>query len=121
MKYAIATENGKVSGHFGKCKLFTLVKIEDGKAVEIKEIDTASNGHHGLPPFLKSQEVDVTLSGGMGDGAKRNLESFGIEYVVGVVGKIDDVIKALEEGNLSKFTFESSHDHHHSPGHKCNC
>ncbi|MBN2057777.1 MAG: NifB/NifX family molybdenum-iron cluster-binding protein [Candidatus Saganbacteria bacterium] len=100
MKIAISTDNGRVSEHFGRCPLFTLVKIE---AKEVRSKQTLSNPGHQpgfLPQFLKQQGVECIVAGGMGMRAKQLFAEAGIKTVLGVSGGLDEVIAQLAAGNL---------------------
>jgi predicted Fe-Mo cluster-binding NifX family protein len=100
MKVAISTDGAFVSAHFGRCPSFTLVEIEGGKAAKKEVVDNPGHQPGFLPQFLKSRGVDHIVAGGMGQRALMLFAENGIKPVLGVSGKIDDVIKQLEEGTL---------------------
>jgi predicted Fe-Mo cluster-binding NifX family protein len=116
MKIAIATEETNVSGHFGKCENFTIVEIENSEVKSKTIINTLGNQHGLLPVFLASHNVDVVITGGMGEGARQNLISKNIEIVSGASGNIDEVLNAYLNGNLKSSDIGCS-DHGHSHGH----
>ncbi|KUO76944.1 MAG: hypothetical protein APF77_19000 [Clostridia bacterium BRH_c25] len=120
MKIAIATENGFVSGHFGKCEQFTVFETEDklikGKAL----LDTSTHGHALLPSFLLSNGIEAVIAGGMGEGAKQNLDSLGIRIVSGARGNVDEVVKQFLDGTL-RVNEEGCHSGGQHGGHRCNC
>lgn len=122
MKIAIATEGNNVSGHFGKCENFTIAEIE-GSAVKSKTILNTSGNQHGLlPPFLAAHKVNVVIAGGMGEGARQNLMSSGIEIITGVSGEVDEAINAYLNGSLvSADASCPGHEHLHSHDCSCNC
>lgn len=100
MKIAIATDGTQVSPHFGRCPLFTIVEIAEGKVVEKKVIDNP--GHHPgfLPDFLSKEGVSCIIAGGMGGRASGLFAEKGIKAVVGISGKVDDVIESFLKGAL---------------------
>lgn len=100
MRIAISTDGDFVSAHFGRCPSFTLVDIENGISVR-KEV-LANPGHEPgfIPRFLHERGVQCIVCGGMGGRATGFFSEFGIETIVGVSGRIDDVISKLEKGNL---------------------
>jgi len=100
MKIAISTDEGVVSGHFGRCPSFTLVDVDDNKVVEKETI--ANPGHHPgyLPEFLHDRGVNCIVAGGMGQRAKALFQDKGIDVVMGVTGPIDEVIDRLVRGQL---------------------
>ena len=91
MRVAISTEGDNVSAHFGRCPVFTIVDIEDGKVSNKEQIDNP--GHHPgfLPKFLHDKGVICIIAGGMGQNAVQLFEQEGIQHIVGVSGFIDDV------------------------------
>ncbi len=100
MKVAISTDSGYVSEHFGRCPIFTLVEFEEGKVLGKKEIPNP--GHHPgfLPGFLKKEGATAIVAGGMGQRALGLFSQSGIQVIVGVGGKIDEVINKLVNGSL---------------------
>ena len=100
MKIAISTDNEFVSEHFGRCPSFTIVQIQDNKVVGKEVIDNP--GHHPgfLPKFLKEKGVDIIIAGGMGQRAQMLFDESGIKTLMGIGGKIDEVIEKLAVGTL---------------------
>src|SRR4030065_862965 len=98
MKIAISTDGDFVSGHFGRCPEFTLLDIEKGKVIKRDVIDNP--GHHPgfLPQFLKEKGVNTIIAGGMGMKAQELFREAGIDPVLGVEGKIQDIIDKLLAG-----------------------
>jgi len=70
------------SDHFGHCDLFTLIKIKDGA---VAEVTTVSNQEHGaggcmIPvQFLKGQNVDAIIVGGIGARPLQGFNEVGID------------------------------------------
>lgn len=103
MKVAIAVEGNQVSEHFGRCRGFLLVTIEDE---EIKSRDLVEAPPHEqgvLPKLLADNGVDCLIAGGMGRRAQQFLAEAGIEVYGGVEGSIEDALsnflsKSLESG-----------------------
>lgn len=125
MKIAIATEGTNVSGHFGRCENFTIFEIENSIPKSKTVVNTAGNQHGSLPGFLASHGVNTVIAGGMGEGARQNLQSFGIAIITGVTGSIDEAADAYMNGNLvSSDAVCMEHNHSHAHGHGnggCNC
>ena len=122
MKIAVTTENGTVFQHFGKTQTFTVYETE-GKEIKSKTLlDAGGNGHSALAGFLRDNQVDVLICGGIGQGAKDALGSCGIQIVPGTVGSVDQVVRDYLDGVLvGNFDFTCSHhDHDHAHGdHHC--
>ena len=101
MRAAISTDGNDVSAHFGRCPSFTIVDVENGKVTGKEEIQNP--GHHPgfLPEFLHGKGVSCIIAGGMGQRAVQLFQEKGIEGIVGVSGKIEDVIKKFAAGSLT--------------------
>ena len=100
MKIAIATDNGQVSEHFGRCPEFTIVEIKENKIIEKKTIQNPGHRTGFLPKYLKSENVEVVITGGAGFRAKGFFDELGIKLISGISGKIDDVIQEFISKDL---------------------
>ena len=103
MKIAISTEGDSVSAHFGRCPSFTIVEIEDGDGRILDREIIDNPGHHPgyLPQFLNEKGVGYIIAGGMGMRATQLFSEAGIKAIVGISGKIDNVLEQLLEGTLA--------------------
>ncbi|MGB9822417.1 NifB/NifX family molybdenum-iron cluster-binding protein [Thermodesulfovibrio sp.] len=114
MRLAIATENGYVAQHFGRCPGFTIVDIEDGKIINKNLIENPGYKAHQpgqVPMFLRNQSVTHVIAGGMGPNAVMNLQAAGIKVIVGVTGKVEDIIAQFLSGTLSGGESLCEHGH----------
>jgi predicted Fe-Mo cluster-binding NifX family protein len=100
MKIAIATENGRVSAHFGRCPSYTVVDIEQGAVVTRAEIPNPGHRPGFLPEFLSGKGVNAVIAGGMGPRAQALFEEKNITTFIGVQGPIEEVIGKLLENSL---------------------
>ncbi|MFC1755743.1 NifB/NifX family molybdenum-iron cluster-binding protein [Thermoproteota archaeon] len=100
MKLAISSDSAYVSAHFGRCPQFTIVDLDNNEIISKEVIDNP--GHHPgfLPQFLHEKGVEVIIAGGMGVSAQELFASNQIKTILGVTGKIDDVLLALVNGSL---------------------
>jgi len=100
MKIAISTDGDEVSPHFGRCPQFTIIEIEENKLLDKKVIENP--GHHPdyLPQYLGKLGVDRIIAGGMGVRAKGQFNRKSIETILGVSGKIDEIIDKIKDGSL---------------------
>jgi len=100
MKVAISTDGEYVSAHFGRCPSFTIVEIE-GENIQSKEL-VENPGHQPafLPNFLSEKGVNCIIAGGMGRRAQVLFVEKGIQSVVGVTGRVSEVIEKLISGTL---------------------
>jgi len=100
MKIAISSDSGYVFAHFGRAPDFTFVTIENNQVVEKKVIQNPGHSVGSIPEFVNQQGAKYMISGGMGQRAQAFFNQYGIEVIVGVTGKIDDVIKKIIDGTL---------------------
>ena len=112
MRIAIASNGDKVSGHFGHCEGFTMYDVEQGQ--NLKKEFIVSPGHKPgvLPVFLKENDANVIIAGGMGQGAQDLFIENKIEVIVGVEGLCDDAIQKFINGEL-KSTGSICTEHQH--------
>ena len=100
MKIAISTDAGFVSAHFGRCPSFTIVNIEEGKVPKVEEINNPGHQPAFLPNFLAERGVKYIICGGMGNRAQMLFAEKKITPVIGVTGKIEEVIGKFVQGKL---------------------
>ena len=100
MRVAISTEADSVSMHFGRCPSFTIIDIEGGKVIRREVIDNPGHQPGFIPQFLHRMGVECIVCGGMGMRATELFKELGIQIIVGVSGKIDEVIEKLQRGTL---------------------
>jgi predicted Fe-Mo cluster-binding NifX family protein len=100
MKIAISTDGDYVSAHFGRCPSFTIADIQEGK-VSSKEI-ISNPGHHPgfLPQFLHERGVEYIVAGGMGQRAQILFNQNNIKTIMGISGKINEVLNQICNGTL---------------------
>lgn len=83
MKFAIPLAEGKLTAHFGHCREFALVQVEDNR-ITGKEILIPPPHEPGvLPRWLQSLGTDVIIAGGMGHRALDLFGQNGIKVVTG--------------------------------------
>ena len=109
MKIAIPTEGIYVSPHFGRCPSFTIAEVEGNEVVNKETIDNPGHEPGLIPEFLKSLGVNTIIAAGMGSRATDLFNDYGISYILGVDGKVDDIIDSFIKGELK--SGESSCDH----------
>ena len=117
MKVAVTyeKETGNVFQHFGKTQFFKIYQIEDGKIIASEVTDNRGNGHHALPPFLKSLGVDVLILGNRGQGAIDAIAAAGLKEMPGITGSADKAAELFAKGELNPdFNAKCSHhgEHH---------
>ncbi|MEA2087036.1 MAG: NifB/NifX family molybdenum-iron cluster-binding protein [Candidatus Caldatribacteriota bacterium] len=100
MKIAISTDAGFVSAHFGRCPSFTIAEIKEGKVLKVEEINNPGHQPAFLPNFLAERGVEYIICGGMGNRAQMLFAEKKITPVIGVTGKIGEVIEKFVQGKL---------------------
>ncbi len=119
MKIAVTYENENVFQHFGHTEKFKIYEIENNNITSSYVLDTNGAGHELLVNFLKDNNVEVLICGGIGAGARIALEKAGIKLYGGVNGTCDEAIKKLLNNTLI-FNPNVKCNHHHIEGkHHC--
>ena len=84
MKFAIPTENEKLCAHFGSCKLFTFIEVDESNKIISTETKAPSGEcHEYMAPWVAQNNVDVVIAGGMGVPAQEMVIAEGIKVIVG--------------------------------------
>jgi predicted Fe-Mo cluster-binding NifX family protein len=103
MNIAVASQNRReVTGHLGRCRRFWIYEVE-GKQIKGKRLlelpkEQSLHESHGAPHPL--DEVQVVISGGMGEGMVRRLATKNIEGIVTPETDPDAAVKAYLVGAL---------------------
>jgi len=100
MKIAISTDGDYVSPHFGRCPSFTIVDIEGDKIVKKEVVNNPGHSPGFIPQFLHERGVEYIITGGMGMRATGFFNELGIKTIVGISGKIDEIIDEILKGTL---------------------
>ncbi len=112
-----------MSYHFGHCPYFVIVDIEGNKVSKVESIENPLAESHNpgeLPGFMKDLGVEVIATGGMGPRAQEFFKQFGIKPIIGVYGKVKDVLEELvgekiEFDENMEISDETGHSHEHIP------
>jgi predicted Fe-Mo cluster-binding NifX family protein len=120
MIIAATYDNGSVFQHFGHSEYFKVYEIEDGKVRDSRVIGSDGQGHGALAGLLATKQVGALICGGIGPGAVRALESFGIKVYAGVSGSADAAVEALLAGTLD-YSEQANCDHHAHEDHGESC
>jgi len=110
MKIAVTAENNNglestVAHHFGHAPYFILVDVENGEVINTQGIANPFADHHQpgqIPGFIKEQNADVVLSGGMGGRAIQFFEQYGIKAATGADGTVRQALESYLGGKLSE-------------------
>lgn len=120
MKIAVTYADGLIFQHFGHTPAFKIYEVADSTVVAARIVETAGSGHGALAGFLKNQEVDALICGGIGGGAQMSFAEAGIRLFGGVSGDADDAVAALLMGELMyNPCVRCDHHDHGDEGHTC--
>jgi len=100
LRIAISTDGDFVSAHFGRCPEFTILDVQDGKIAKKEIVGNPGHEPGNIPRFLHEKGVEFIICGGMGMRAIGFFEQFSIKTIVGISGKIDEVIDKILKGAL---------------------
>ena len=100
MRIAVTYENGNIFQHFGHTEQFKIYYIENNAVAKSEVKNTMGAGHGALAGFLKDNDVDVLICGGIGGGAQRALADAGIKIYGGVSGNADEAVRSLINGTI---------------------
>jgi predicted Fe-Mo cluster-binding NifX family protein len=104
----------EVSAHFGRCPYYTIVGVEGTEILQTEVLENPYFDNHqpgAVPNFIRTQNVDVMIAGGMGPRAIDLFNQFGIEVATGVQGQVRNVAAAYLDGRISGVFPCEHHDH----------
>ncbi|MGN0302192.1 MAG: DUF134 domain-containing protein [Anaerotardibacter sp.] len=102
VRIAVPFEKGEIFQHFGRSSEFKFYDIKNGEVASSQVVETQGIGHGALVDFLKENDVDVLICGGIGGGAQNRLTNQGIEFYGGISGLADKAVVSFIEGTLEK-------------------
>ena len=83
MKFAIPMAEGKLTAHFGHCKEFAILEVENDQIVNKETVVPPPHEPGVLPRWLHEMGADVIIAGGMGQRAVSLFQENGIQVVIG--------------------------------------
>jgi predicted Fe-Mo cluster-binding NifX family protein len=121
MKIAVTSQNRKtITGHAGKCRKFWVYEIKDHQVVgkSLLELPLEQSFHESPQEALHPLDnVQVLISGGMGQGLQNRLKRKGIEALSTPETDPDRAVSAWLAGTLEPAPAEP-HDHDHRHHHQ---
>jgi ATP-binding protein involved in chromosome partitioning len=79
----IPVSAGKLSSHFGHCKQFAFIEVQNGIIAKTEMLIPPAHEPGVLPQWLSEQGADIVIAAGMGEKAQQLLEKNGIEVIIG--------------------------------------
>jgi predicted Fe-Mo cluster-binding NifX family protein len=102
MRIAIATDEGYVSAGFGCAPFCTIVDCDaSGRIRETLLIPNPGHGHAFWADLCFRNSIGFVIAGSMGPCATSTLRGRGIEPIVGVTGRIEDVVRRFAAGEFA--------------------
>lgn len=107
MKIAITAKGNTledpVDPRFGRCPVFLIVDTDTLETEAIDNTNAALGGGAGIQSaqLMAERDVKAVLTGNCGPNAYQTLNAAGIEVIVGVSGRIRDVLEQFKAGSLS--------------------
>jgi predicted Fe-Mo cluster-binding NifX family protein len=97
-----------LGAHFGHCDLYTLVKIADGKVLEVATLPNVPHQQGGcMAPVnhLAQNGVKILIAGGMGMRPLMGFQQVGIDVLYGNgVQTVSQAVEAFLKGTLPRFS-----------------
>ena len=136
MKIAVSSQNQtNVTGHLGHCQKFWIYDVDDTtiQNKQLLQLTKNQSFHESSPKETHPlDDVQVLISGSMGNGLSRRIESKGIKPIVTPETDPDTAVNAYLAGSLIvKTQEERDRDHEAEHGHdhgaeaehdgKCGC
>jgi predicted Fe-Mo cluster-binding NifX family protein len=82
-KFAVPTSDGLLDAHFGHCRQFALVDVEDSEIKKVTYIDAPPHQPGLLPSWLAERGSTDIIAGGMGQRAIDLFNEQGVNVFVG--------------------------------------
>ncbi|WP_371806120.1 NifB/NifX family molybdenum-iron cluster-binding protein [Candidatus Lokiarchaeum ossiferum] len=99
-RYSIATDNGQVSQHFGRCPTYTFIDVENSAVVKKTTVQNPGHQVGTIPKFLHENSVNVIIAGGMGRRAIDFFNQYNIQPILGASGTIENIVDVILSGEL---------------------
>lgn len=114
MKIAMPYLNGQVNPHFGSSREFIVFEAENGKITGKKILtNEALHNHGGLAGMLKSEGVDIIITGGIGQPMAMALQRTGLRVISGASGDAEKAATDFLSGRLVTMGGQCSCGGHH--------
>ena len=101
MKFAIPMAMGKLTTHFGHCREFCFVQVENDTITGTEILEPPAHEPGVLPKWLSDHGVNVVIAGGMGQMAQQLFTQAGIKVMTGAPPESpEDLVKAYLSSKL---------------------
>ncbi|MBW1641495.1 MAG: NifB/NifX family molybdenum-iron cluster-binding protein [Deltaproteobacteria bacterium] len=101
MKFAIPLAEGKLTAHFGHCKEFAVIDVEDKQIVKKDILEPPPHEPGVLPQWLHDLGATVIIAGGMGQRAISLFDQVGISVITGAPSlEPEELVKSYLDNEL---------------------
>ena len=119
MKIAMPYSEENVNPHFGSSREFIVFDTQDDKITNSKILTNETlHNHSSLAQMLKSEGVEVVITGGVGRPMANALQEIGFKVITGISGEVKKVAGDYLTGQLIarpvSCPCSGSHNHGHS-------
>jgi predicted Fe-Mo cluster-binding NifX family protein len=104
MRIAIATDEDFVSQHFECAPAFTIVGLEEGRIRGTFIIPNPGCQHAFWADLFFRNSIKHLIAGAMGDNAQAVIRGCGVDVILGVQGRLEEVVKRFLDGSLAANT-----------------
>jgi len=105
MRVALPVFRSRVSPVFDFSTRALIVELDQGKEMRRQEMDVAGMSPRTRIEMLKKAGVDILICAGLSVPLHNMLMMAGVKVVPGIVGEVDDVIRAYQTGDLKQKRF----------------
>ncbi|HOP05559.1 MAG TPA: NifB/NifX family molybdenum-iron cluster-binding protein [Tenuifilaceae bacterium] len=114
---AIPLENGVLCAHFGHCQQFAIVKVENSKIVEVKELTPPEHIPGLYPRWVAQLGATDVIAGGMGQKAIELFNHQNINVFIGApIKNAEELVNDFIENKLQLSANYCNHDSRHEQG-----
>ncbi|MCG8569737.1 MAG: NifB/NifX family molybdenum-iron cluster-binding protein [Spirochaetes bacterium] len=108
-----AHRESELDPRFGRCPYFFLVDSDINKLEIVENLNAQKGGGAGIQAgqLMSDKKIDLVVTGQVGPNAFDTLNAAGIQIVTGAQGKILEILKQYEQGEL-KNTKQATVDSH---------
>ena len=103
MKFAVPTNDGRLSAHFGHCRQFAIVDAdpESKQVLDVRILTPPAHEPGVLPRWLAEMEVRTVIAGGMGRRAQMLFTEKNIDVIVGAPDNTpQELVRLYLDGRL---------------------
>ena len=112
MKIAFPTNNGvTVEQHFGHCERFAVYTVENKEILNKEMIEAPEHVPGAFPKFLGGLNVNVIITGGMGQRAIDLFKEQNVDVILGASGSIEENLEVFLDGDLYSNGTPCQHEH----------